>query len=170
MAKIKVKIEGREVLYMFLGFLFLVTWFLWLKNLVAPFLEEIPPIIAFVIYNIGIVGALFAISSVFQVGKQRFKFAIVAILIGMGIDIIIAPYLVTTHGSIITNVDYWYVSTDAAFGSLYASFIPNIMVPLFNVSLRWIITYIVTPFLFVFLLPVIITDPKAIKKILGGNK
>ena len=147
---------------MALGFALLMVWFLWIKNITAPFLETIPPIFSLILFQLGIFGALMLVTSVFQSNKIRFKVAIIGVLIALGLSIITAPYLVDSSGYIDTSVDYWFVSSDAAIASTYAYFMPDWSI--------WFMTYIVSPFLFVFVLPTLISSPKAIAKILGGRR
>jgi hypothetical protein len=178
----KFKIEKRELLFAVTGIIFLLIWFLFLKPLIAPSLSGIFSFLAMIIYNIGTLIGLFFVASILDSKKTRIKASIIAFLVLMGEDLIMAPYVVSTAGIINTNVDYWFVSTDAGWGSLHQLWVPaianswnwliahttTIILPgldLFVTSgyLIWIFTYIITPILISFVIPIIIGNPKLIR-------
>ena len=59
-----------------------------------------------------------------------------------------------------TSVEYWYTTYDAMFGSLLSNF--------FSGYSLWVAVYIIVPILLIFILPIIISRPKEIKKALLG--
>lgn len=153
-----VEITKNEMWYSLGGAALLLAWFLKGRYLVSPFLESIPPIFAFILYN-----SVFLVGMYFLVGlltgkKNHWKWSFITVAVFIGIDIITAPYLVTASG-INTGVDYWYVSSDAAIASLYNYFATGNMLVF--------LTYILTPLLLVFVLPIILLQPTALKKLLA---
>lgn len=160
-----IKIEKKEIFYAVIGVAFIMVWFLFLKDYIAKYLSNITPFFASFIYNIGFFIGLFLISNVLHKTKTKIFFSIVVFIVFIGMDIMIAPYIVDIQGNISTGSDMWYVSSDGGFASLYKLFFPvNIMI--FGRSIIWYLTYIFTPFMLVFLLPIVIANPKIIKNAL----
>lgn len=154
-------IEKKEILYAVAGMVFILAWFLWIKNLFAPLISGWHPFIAMLVYQVGMFIGLFGISSLLNGDtKRKFKITLIIFLIVIGLDIIIAPYMVNKLGVITTTADMWSVSTDAGFGALYHSLIGNSMI--FGVSFVWILTYIITPILLILIIPILIGKPKEI--------
>jgi hypothetical protein len=153
------KIEKKEIIYALIGVASILMWFLWLRKIIAPTLETLPPFIAMVLYNFGLFIGLFLISGVLNGRNVRWRSALITFVIILGVDILYAPYLVTTSGELLNDFDYWYVSTDIGFGSLYSYFLPLAWV--------WTFTYIITPVLLMVFFPIIILKPKQIAKMFG---
>lgn len=153
-----IKITKNEVMYAVGGALLLGLWFTKGKELAAPFLSSLPPFIAFLIYNAFFFAGAYLLLGLLTGKKNHFKWSLVAVMLFIGIDLVSAPYLVTSAG-INTNVDYWFVSADAAIASLFSPFVFSGFLSL--------ITYFVVPVLFLFVLPIVVLQPVAIKKLLS---
>lgn len=151
-------IENKELKYAGIGALILIGWFLYAKEAIAPFLASQQPYIAAIIYHIGFYIGIFMLSSLLVSGEKRLKFSIISILILTGIDIIDAPYIINSLGQFNTSVEYWYTTYDAMFGSILSNF--------FSGPLLWMMVYIVVPTLLIFVIPIWIANPKAIKNVL----
>lgn len=153
----KFKLEKKEILYAFVGVLFIIIWFLWVKNLIAPSLIKLPPFLAMIIYSFGFLIGFGFISSILTSTKLKIKASIIGFLFVLGVDLIYAPYIVNKVGVINQTVDYWFVTTDAAIASLWDLILPN--------NFIWFFTYIITPVLFMFIIPILIANPKIISKL-----
>jgi hypothetical protein len=158
MAKWKFKLEKKELIFAFIGVVVLMGWFLYLKDLIAPFLNHLNPFFAMIIYNVGLFIGIFLMGSLLDGGMKKFKISIVGTLMFMGLDIMVAPYSVAESGIIATSVDYWYASTDAGFAALYSVIFPT--------SWLWFLTYIITPFLLVFIIPIVVFGSKQISEMI----
>jgi hypothetical protein len=157
-----VKIERTEVEYATAGIFIILAWFLWLRNVIAPFLQSVHPFIAMLIYQIGLLAGLFLIANILVEKKGNIlPLSLSAFLIFIAVDIVVAPYMVSMDGNINTAVDYWYVSSDAGFAALYRLFLPKFLV--------WDSTYILTPIILGLVIPIIVSSPKQIKKALTGK-
>jgi hypothetical protein len=157
------KIEGKEIKYAIAGVTLIMMWFLLVRPAIAPFLQTIPPIFAMIIFQAGLLGGLLMLSTLLNGHAFHIKFSIITFIILLGINILTPPYLVAQNGTIHTEVDYWYVSTDAAFGTLYAS------IPFVPITWVWYLVYIFTPIMLMVVIPVIITNPNVIKKTIQGS-
>lgn len=158
-----IRIEGKEIKYAIGGVALIMLWFLFVRPALAPFLQTIPPIFAMLIFQAGLLAGLLLLSTLLNGHAFHIKFSIITFIILLGINILTPPYLVSIDGTIHKDIDYWYVSTDAAFGSLYSgvSFVPA--------SWIWYLVYILTPILLMVVIPVIITNPQVIKKTIQGG-
>lgn len=154
-------IENRELKYAGAGVAIILIWFLYVKDMIAPFLISQPPYIAAVIYHIGIYLGIYLLSSLLVTSFSRIKISLISISILAGLDIIDAPYIISDTGVFNTSVEYWYTTYDAMFGSLLANF--------FSGHALWVAVYMVVPILLIAIIPIWITNPKAIKKVLTGN-
>jgi len=154
-----VKIEKEEIKFAFIGIAIIMFWFLVARPWIAPYLQALPPIIAMLIFNMGLLVGLLFMSSMMNGHKFSMKFSIMTFIILIGINILTPPYLVEANGLVHTEVDYWYVAADASIGTFWASFLPQAWV--------WTFTYIISPILLIVLIPIIISDPKTIKKTMG---
>ena len=152
----KFKFELKELLYTITGVVIILVWFLWLKDLIAPFLLSIPLFLAMIIYEFGLWIGLFFMSSILNSTKFRLKIATIIFLVQMGVDIISAPYMISHAGIIDMHSEMWYVATDTGWGSLWSYIIP--------MGWLWTFTYIITPILLMLVIPGIIANPKSIKK------
>lgn len=153
------QITRKEAEFAFIGTILIIAWFLFLRDILAPFLQIIPPIFAMLIYNFGLFTGLYLLASPLNGGAKQFKFTAFIFIMFLGVDILYAPYMVNIDGSVRTSIDYWYVSTDAGFGTMYSMFLPLFLV--------WIFTYVITPIILIFLIPVILLKPKQIAKAFG---
>jgi len=153
-----VKITKRELLYALLGTIIILSWFLYLRDIIAPLLEGLPPIVAMLLFNTGLFFGLYLLSSILDSKATRFKMSFLVLMVFLGIDILAPPYLVLKDGFIVKSIELWFVSTDAAIGSFYQSFSSGYAV--------FFLTYIVTPILFLFVIPIIVSDPGKIKRVL----
>jgi hypothetical protein len=171
---LKFKIEKKEILYSLSGVILLLMWFLWIKNLISPYLEHIFPFFAMLIFDVGLMAGLFLMSFMLNSTKIKLKVSFIVFLILMGTDIIAAPYMVSSNGVINTNPEMWFTSSDVGWASLYQTFIPNVSIPIdinfLNIHLIfntiWTMTYIITSILLMFVIPIIVGNPKIIKKAL----
>lgn len=152
-----VQVTKNELWYSAAGVVLLLSWFLKGREYFAPRFEMMPPIVAFAIYNIVFFLGIYLLITILTGKKNHLRWSLVAVMLFIGIDIIAAPYLVTSAG-INTGVDYWYVSSDAAVASLFTSW----MHPAYVVFA----TYIVVPLLLLFFIPVVLLEPAALKKML----
>lgn len=156
------KLEKKELIYSFVGLGFLLLWFLVIRDLIAPLLLGIFPLFAMLIYSIGLGGGIYLLTGILNgKHKTRVKISIIFFMVTIGLQIISAPYLVSNSGVIATNIDYWNVSSDVAFASLYNLFLPT--------SWVWFFTYVITPALLIFILPIVIGTSKQIRKAFGEN-
>lgn len=155
---VEMRIERKEIKYAVIGVIFILAWFLFIRPAIAPTLEKIHPLFAMFIFQIGLFGGLLMLSSFLNGHQFHIRFSTITFVMLMGINLLTPPYLVTQDGLIHQDIDYWYVSSDAAFGTLWASFIPA--------SVLWYFVYILTPILLMIVIPVLIADPTAIKRTL----
>jgi len=153
----KFKLEKKELMFAAIGVAVILTWFLWVQDLILPHLENIFPFFAMLIYQSGIFIGLAFISTILNTTKTRIKASIIAFMILVGEDVIMAPFIVGKDGVINHAVTYWYASTDAGFASLWSLILPN--------SFVWFFTYVVTSVLLMFVIPIIIANPKFIRKV-----
>jgi hypothetical protein len=168
MKKKKVLIERKELVYASIGIIFILVWFLKLRIFIAPLLEKLHPFIAMLIFNSGLFLGLYLLSGILNGKKIMLKGTLITFCVLLGVDILYAPYLVSEAGTIInSNLDYWYVSTDVGFGSLYASFVPS--VPVFGLNSIWALTYIVTPALLMLIVPIVVLSSRKIAQIFGHH-
>jgi hypothetical protein len=158
-----IKIEGKEIKYAIGGVSLIMIWFLFVRPAIAPFLQTLPPIFSMLIFQAGLLGGLLLLSTLLNGHAFHIKFSIITFIILLGVNILTPPYLVAQNGTIHTEVEYWYVSTDAAFGSLYTS------IPFIPASWIWYLVYIFTPIILMVVIPVIITSPNVIRKTIQGG-
>jgi len=156
----KFKLEKREILFAFIGGLIIIGWFLLIQNLIAPFLIGLPAFVATFIYHLGIYIGIFFLSSILVSSALRIKFSLSTISILIGLDIIDAPYIVNSLGLPNKTVDYWYTTYDAALQNIFSYFTSGHII--------WVLTYIVVPIFLICILPILISNPKAIKKAILG--
>lgn len=155
----KIHIEKSELKYVALGGIIIISWFLFAKPILAPFLQGIMPFFAMIAYQLALyVGILIVAIALIDNASARIKLSLCAFLVLLALNIISAPYTVNANGSITTSVDYWYVSADAGFGSLYQFLLPAWLV--------WPSVYLATPILLGLVIPILLWDPKQIKKAL----
>ena len=154
--KIKIKVEKKEILFFFIGTIFILLWFLYLRNLISHFLFNLHPFIAMLLFQTGLFIGLTFLSSMLDSWKVKLGVSSIIFLIIVGIDIIVAPYLVDINGIINKSVEMWYVSADVGFGALYSLFLPS--------NLIWYAVYIFTPILLIFIIPILISNRRIIKK------
>lgn len=154
-----VKFETKEIIFTISGMILLLVWFLWLKDIAAPFLMSIPPFIAMLLYSSVLFISLYLMTSVLDGKTFKLKLSATVWLFALGLDIIEAPYLVTKAGELLTSADYFFVSSDFGFGSLYHAFLP--------LSWVWFATYIFTPIILMLIVPALILAPKQIAKMFG---
>ena len=154
------ELEPKELIYAGVGITILLVWFLWLKQIIAPYLINLPSFVAMLIYNIGLFVGLLFLFSLLDSMSIKIKISSIMFLIFVGIDIIAAPYMVSHQGIINQGADMWYVSADAGWTSLYDYFLPT--------SWLWYATYIFTPIMLILILPIIIAEPRIIGKAFGG--
>ena len=152
------KIEKKELYFSLLGILLIVGWFLFLKNIFASFLSNLFPFYAMLISSIILFLGLFLLCRSLNGNGQGLKIAILTLIVILAVDIIATPYLVTTEGVLMNTVEYWFVSADVGFASLYQLFLP--------LSFVWFVTYIITPIILLCLTPIIFLKPKQIAKML----
>lgn len=153
-------IEKKEIKYGLIGIAIILAWFLWLRPRITPFLASLHPFFAMLVYEIGLFVGILFISSVLSKGSLNWRVATITALIFIGFDIITAPYLVTTSGVILQNVELWFVSADVGFAALYSTLLPA--------SLIWIFTYVVTPVILIIVIPILIGNPKQLAKAFTG--
>jgi len=151
-----IKIEKKELRYAFAGSLFIIVWFVWLKNLIAPTLEGMHPFIAMVLYNFGFLIGLYFIVG-FLNGDHRAKTSLIMFTMFIGINVLMGPYLVTSQGVIVQDVEMWFASGDVGVASLWQS------VGVSGPALWWF-TYLVSGFILIFVIPIIISNPREIYK------
>ena len=154
-------IENRELKYAAFGVAIILVWFLYIKDLIAPFLSSQPPYIATLVYHAGIYMGVYLLSGLLVSNFNRIKFSAISISILMGLDIVDSPYILNSQGIFNTSIDYWYTTYDAAFGSLLSN--------LFSGHNLWLMVYVVIPILLIFIIPIWISNPKIIKNVLIGN-
>ena len=160
--KMKIKIEGKELKFAFVGIAIILVWTLFIRNLITPTLSQMPPILAMLLYNLGLLLGIAIISSTLDSGKIKIGISAVAFLILLGVNILNGPFLVSAAGAINTNVDAWYVTTDVGFANLWSYIVPSTSI--YNM------TYVVTPILLILIIPIIISDPRKIYKAIQGEK
>lgn len=159
--KLKIILDQKEIRFAAIGAAVIMIWFLFIRNLIAPTLQLIPPIIAMLIYNIGLLVGLLMLGKILSDSKKsKAKISVITFIVIIGINILTAPYLVSPQGMITTNVEYWYVAADAGIASFWQYFVPMDKV--------WLFTYIISPILLIFVVPVIGSNPKKIAKIFKG--
>lgn len=154
-------IEDKELKYAGIGVAVLLVWFLYAKDAIAPFLISQPPYIAAVIYHLGIYAGVYLLSAILVQKYNRVKFSLISISILMGLDIIDAPYIISKTGVFNTSIEYWFTTYDAMFGSILQNFISG--------QILWAAVYIIIPILLIFIIPIVISKPGAIKKALLGQ-
>jgi hypothetical protein len=154
-----IKIEKKEMIFAFSGLAVILVWFLLIRKLIAPVLSSFPPILSMIMYNFGLFIGLYLLSAPLNSGKIRWKTVFVTFIVMLGIDILYAPYLVNTNGTIISDFDLWFVSTDAAIGSFYSYFLPQAWI--------WTMTYIITPTFLMLIFPILILVPKKVAGMFG---
>ena len=155
----KININKTELKYLGLGAMIIIGWFLFAKPLLAPFLQGIPVFISMMVYQVMLyIGLLIVAVALLDNTSARIRASLLVFLVALSWNIISAPYTVNANGTITTTVDYWYVSADAGFGSLYQLFLPAWSV--------WFMVYIVTPIILGFAIPILLWNPKQIKKAL----
>lgn len=151
-------IENKELKFAGFGVALLLIWFLYVKDAIAPFLASQPPYIAAIVYHLGIYAGVYLLSAILVKGYNRMKFSIISISILMGLDIVDAPYVISNTGAFNTSMEYWFTTYDAMFGSILNMFISG--------HALWAAVYIVVPILLIFIIPIMIAKPGAIKKAL----
>jgi len=207
---LKIKLEKKEIEYMFVGVVFLLLWFLYIREMIAPYLQNVYPFFAMLIFNSGMFFSLYLIFSILNGKETQLKLTILSFLLFIGMDIIAPPYLLSPQGVFATTSDYYFVSTDYGFGRLYESlgFNQTLSVPLFAfsfiglviglvyvkkfvkrnkkfyymmivlgtifslfltllnimVNMLWIMTYVITPILLMFVMPVLLFKSKEISR------
>ena len=154
----KFKLEKKEIFFASAGMAFTLFWFLWFKDLVAPFLQGIFPFIAMIIYNMGLFAGLLMMSELLKKNSYRWRILLMSFSIILGIGILSAPYLVSHEGIINKNVDFWYVSNDVGFSSLFGLFMPQ--------SWLWGMTYVFSSTMMIFIVPTIIGTSKEVAHLL----
>lgn len=152
----KFKLERKEVSYALIGASIILIWFLYVKDLIAPFLSSMPAFLATIIYHFGIYIGIFLLSTLLISKKTRLKFSFITASIYTGIDLIDTPYVVSKLGILNTSIDYWFTTYDAAFYSIYSLFLHG--------KLLWFVLYPVTGILLILLIPILIYNPKRIWK------
>jgi hypothetical protein len=157
---IKFKLEKRELLFLILGAIIIFAWFLYFKDIVAPFLSNIPIILAVLLFHSAFYAGIFLISGVLTKNITRIKFDFIVILGHFIMDVIDAPYIVTKAGIINKNVDFWFTTYDAAISSIATHFVSG-----YNL---WLTTYVFVP-IAAFIVIVIIATPKRILNIFKYN-
>jgi len=150
------KIERKEIKYGAAGFIFMMLWFLWLKDLIAPALEGMNHFFAMIIYNLGFLIGIYFIAG-FLNGKHKIKTSTIVFMLFIGTNILMGPYLVSKQGVIQKGVEMWFAAGDVGIASLWQS------IGITGTTL-WFFTYIVSGFLLIFLIPILISDPKKIYK------
>jgi hypothetical protein len=152
-------IENKELKFAAVGALILYLWFSIFKDMLAPYLLSMPAYIATLIYHLGFYLGIYFLSNILYSDKsKRLKFSLVAISILIGIDIVDSPYLLS-HGVINTSIEYWNTTYDAAFASLLQN--------IFRGDILQFMVYRTIPFILIFIIPIIISNPKKIKEYLG---
>ncbi len=162
MVKQKIKIETKEIIFTLIGMTGIILWFVFLKDLVAPFLSSLPTLVAYPIFYSFIFLFIFLLSSILigTFTKVRFSLALFSLLISL--QLLIPPYYVSGSGVLNKAIEYWFIETDIFISSFWG---------LFGISgnLLWIFTYPVTIFITMFLIPIILLSSKKIaKSILDG--
>jgi len=153
------KLEKKELLYAASGVAFILLWFLVLRNFIAPFLQDMFPFFAMIIYNFGLFVGILGLSSILDSNSSKWKLVLISFSIILGIGIISAPYAVSTSGAINNGIEYYYVAADVGFASLWQLIVPS--------SLVWTMTYVVSSTLMLLVLPILIGTSKQISRILG---
>ena len=146
------------MLFALAGVVFILVWMLLIRKLIAPFLINIHPFLSMLLYNSALFFGLYMLSAPLN-GKARWKMSLITFFVILGIQVISAPYLVSYSGVINQNIELWYLSADAGFGSLFSLFLPKFLISTF--------TYIITPILLFLILPIIILAPKQVAKMFG---
>lgn len=136
------------------GFIFMMIWFLCLKDLIAPGLEGMHHFLAMILYNLGFLIGIYFIAG-FLNGDHKVKTSAIVFMLFIGTNILMGPYLVSKQGVILDSADMWFAAGDVGVASLWQS-IGITGQPL------WFFTYIVSGFLLIFLIPILISDPKKI--------
>jgi hypothetical protein len=155
----EIKVERKELMYATAGLGFILLWFLYVRELLAPYLLNMFPFIAMLIYNFGLFVGILGLSSILKSDKSKWKIVLIAFSVILGIGILTAPYLVNHDGTINTTADMYNVGADTGFASLWALIVPQ--------SWVWFMTYIVSSTLTLLIIPVAIGSPKQIARVLG---
>jgi len=158
MPRIQFKIEKKEIFFLLIGTLIILAWFLAISDRLAPFLRQINPFFAMLIFQSGLFIGIVFVAQILSKRKTQIKASFISFLILLGLDLIYPPYLVSKEGVINMATEYWYVSTDAGFASLYHY--------VFSPHMLFTLTYIITPILLILVIPVIIANPKLISRAL----
>lgn len=152
-----IKLEKKEIFFTLFGLVALMFWFLIARNFIASYLQMLPTFIAMLLYNVGLLIGLYFLAYPLNGHKTRWAFSLITVMVILGLNIISAPYLVNADGTINTTVDFWFVSADAGFASLWALFLPQTWI--------WFMTYIITPGILLLLIPALVMAPKQIAKL-----
>lgn len=153
------KIDSKELKFALLGLAIILSWFIWFRPIVAAPLSEMHPFLAMLIYNSGLFFGLYLLSSPLNGSRVKWKASLITFVVILGVDILYAPYLVNTDGTILTSNPLWYVATDAGFGSLYLEFLPQ--------SFVWFAVYIITSSILIFAIPIILLAPRQVARMFG---
>lgn len=153
-----IQLEKREIKYAIYGAAMILLWFLYVRPIIATSLQTVPPVIATILFQVGLLAGLLFLSTFLNGHQFHIRFSLITFMVVLGIGILTPPYLVTQTGSIHKEVDLWYLSADAAFADMWGHYVPASMI--------WNFTYIVTPILLMIVIPVLLTDSGTIKKIL----
>ena len=152
------EIEKKEIMYAIAGIVFLIFWVLFIRDRIAVYLGGMFPFWAMLIYNLGFFLSIVLLSSVLEDRIKQVKLIFISFVMYLGFSVLDTPFLVSKLGIINSSVDLWYTSSDIGFASLYSLFTSGNMV--------WVLTYVMTPFLLICLIPIIIAYPKIITKAL----
>lgn len=150
----KFKLEKKELIFALSGMGFTLVWFLWLRDLIAPILQNIFPFLAMLLYNMGLFAGLLLMSELLKKNSYRWRILLMSFSIILGVGILSAPYLISHQGIANTNADYWYVSNDVGFASLWSLIVP--------LSWVWTMTYVISSTLMIFVIPTILGTSKEV--------
>jgi hypothetical protein len=149
------RIEKKELKFALIGIAVIILWMSQVRFWIEPSLQNLPPFLAMLLFNTGFVVGMFLLSSVLNGGIRKIKITMLAIIVPLMYDLFQPTWLVSTKGVVNKAVEYWFVTPDAGFASLWSAIG-------IHGTLLYIFVYYVTPILLLFVFPVIFTDAGAI--------
>lgn len=153
-----INIEKKEIRYLLFGVIGLIIFFIFLRPSIGNSLRNMSPILAMIIFNLALLFYIGILSSLLNHNRVKISFILLSVFLGL--STISGPYLVSPSGELNSNVDFYFISPDYAFGTLWLSLgIPK--------NLLFIFVYIITPLIFLFLLPVVITNPRKLREVIS---
>lgn len=148
---------SQKIKYGIIGIFLIVFWFVLFKDLISESVSTLNPILAYLIYNaLLFLGIIFVAQTI---ENYKTKISIISIIIFLAFDIITAPYFVTQQGTLATDADLWFASSDIFIAVLLE------MIGITGKTLYYF-TYVLTPIILLILIPIITGNFEQIKKVL----